>query len=146
MEAIDIQNAVNAVIPDQCRNCGVQCEKARELGMLMAIQVGIEHLAGRLVGEDGQQFDEFLETVIPDDHVDEAKKVIRKNVSSDMDDIDDQIERKKDEIAANARACSGTLNMQAKKDGVTYTAFVCTSARVYNRGDSDHLPVHVRTK
>ena len=145
MEVPDFIEELETVVKDECRNCGVQCELVGELGELLLAKSFAEHVGGHMVGEEGEQFDRFIESVLPEDHVAEAKSGMRKTLGESMEEIDNDIAKKKDQIAANSRSCTGTLNMRARKDGVTYTASVCTSARVNVRGSQRHLPTHIRT-
>ncbi len=139
----EIVRVIDDAIPEQCNNCGVQCELATELGELMIAKRIIGHLGEHLVGEDGQEFDRLIEHIVPEDHAEQTKTMIRKLVGEDMNTIDERITMQRDTIAANARSCSGPLNMRAVKGGVRYTVNVCTSARVYIRDKQQHLPMHV---
>jgi hypothetical protein len=145
MEVFNFLNELDTEVPEKCRNCGVQCELTSELGQMMIAKYAAEHFGGHLVGEEGEQFDRFIESVVPEDHVEEARVGIRKSLGETMEKIDNEIETKREKIAANSRACTGPLNMRARKDGVTYVASLCTSARVNIRGTKQHLWTHIRT-
>lgn len=121
----------------------MQCGIATEIGQLMLAKKTAEHFGGHLVGEDGQEFDRFIENSLPEEMVEKTKVKIRKTVAEDINDIEEKIESYKDQIAANSRSCSGPLNMRAVKNGVSYTATICTSARVHVKGKHQYLPTRI---
>lgn len=141
----DITQELDAVVPEKCRNCAVQCELSAELGKILVTKFLYEDFGEKLVGEDGQEFDRIIESTYPEDMAEEAKSNIRKVTGDSMEMIDRDIEDKRAEINANALSCSGPLKMRASKGGITYTVTVCTSNRVNTRGGQEHLPTHVRT-
>jgi hypothetical protein len=102
-------------------------------------------LGESLVGEDGQEFDQWIEDTIPPEMADEAKTEFRKDVGDTIAEIYERIEAGQQEIAANAMACSGVLRMRATKDHVTYIVNLCTSPRVHVLGREKpmHISLHV---
>lgn len=132
-------------LPDKCMGCAVQCENVAELGKLMANKDMGNMIGESLVGEEGREFDEMLETKLPEKIAAEAKTNLRQLVGDGLEDIDRRITDVKDKITADALACDGVLKMRATKGDVIYTVSVCTSQREYTRDSSapEHLSVHV---
>jgi len=99
-----------------------------------------------LVGDSGERFDDMVEARVPEEDVEEVKQGVRRSVSESLEELDEGIEAIKDDITANAVACSGVLKMRASKAGVTYTVNVCTSSRAYGKDAPTSLPTHIQIR
>lgn len=148
MEFQDVISEINTTLanayPDKCEGCAVQCDMRGELGALLVQKTVYNHMAAEmLIGEGVAQVDELIDAVFPADQADQAKISIRQMTASELDSLDENIQKVQDKIDANARSCSGPLKMRATKGGVTYVTSICTSANVYVRGVRRHLPAHI---
>lgn len=132
-------------LPDRCKGCAVQCENFAELAGLMVHKEMGNMIGESLVGDEGKEFDEMLDSRLPEDIAEEAKVHLRQSVGDGLEDIDQRVTDIKDKISADALACDGVLKMRASKGDVTYTVNVCTSQREYTRDSStpEHMPVHI---
>lgn len=113
-----------------CSGCPQQAEAQHELLMLSLSKRIMLATGSTMVGESGEQFDEFLTLQLPADEVDEAKQNIRKFVGNNLEDID----RRMDEVRSTSQeltaSCDGRLRMRAAKAGVVYTVSICTASSV----------------
>lgn len=148
MEFQDVISEINTTLesayPDKCEGCAVQCDNRGQLGALLVQKAVYNHMATEMfIDEGGAQVDELIDAIFPTDQADQAKPSIRQMTASELDGLDENIQKVQDKIDANARSCSGPLKMRATKDGVAYLTSICTSANVYVRGVRKHLPVHI---
>ncbi len=146
MGMYDIAETIATVVPEKCQQCPVQCGEVRSLGRLLVLKQSMDFAAEGLVGESGAEYDQYVDLTMPSDQAEEMKRFVRQHTGNSLETLDRAIESKEAEIAAYSLSCTGPLNMRAKKDGVTYTAAICTSAKVYTRGGQDHVPVHIKTE
>ncbi len=132
-------------IPDECRGCAVQCENFSKLEGLMVHKEMGNMIGESLMGDEGKEFDEMLESRLPEEVAEGVKTHLRQSIVDGLDDIDQRVSNIKDKISADALACDGVLKMRASKGDVTYTVNVCTSQREYSRDNStpEHMPVHI---
>lgn len=135
----------NPEIPEKCLNCAVQsglCDTFRELNLLkMLFNITGENLTG----ESGEEFDALVDAAMPEELGEEIKTRLRSGLSKELDTVDAEMATVAQELGANALACSGTLNMRASKDDITYTVYACTSARVnlLNAPEPHPIPMNV---
>lgn len=132
-------------LPERCRDCAVQCGNFATLAALMHHKEMGNMIGESLVGDEGKEFDEMLDSHLPVEIAEEAKVHLRQSIGDGLEDIDQRVTGIKDKISADALACDGVLKMRASKGDVTYTVGVCTSQREYTRDSStpEHTPVHI---
>jgi hypothetical protein len=141
----EIVETIEATIPDKCRDCPVQCEAMANLAKLVLHKNAMLEYGDNLMGDGGQALEDVLKSMVPEERVEDMTKDHRQIVVDNIDDIDDQIAAKEEEMAGISRSCSGVLRLRAKKAGVTYLVSLCSSNRVNIRGKADHLPAHIKT-
>lgn len=145
MKEQDIISQLDSVKSEKCRNCAIQCELIHDLADLLLKKATVEYCGEQLVGEDSQKFDQYIESIVPEDYIETVQSETRKTVAHDLDELDNVIRDTKNEIAEITKTCSGPLNMKAEKNGVTYIVNVCTSTEVNAHGEHRHLPAHIKT-
>lgn len=123
-------------IPAGCEACPVQCSIAADLDDIMLVKREEVDLAGQLVGEDGQQFDEMLHEISlgNDEFVELYGGLVRKIASNQLDMVDHAVESLQDKSRMYANSCDKPLKMRAAKSGKVYEVHLCTSALEYYVG------------
>lgn len=133
------------LVPSKCGNCGVQCDLASQM-----LELDSRKEIAALFGQYAltEDFVRDVEERISPEEVENFAAFTRNVVGNSMEEIDEQIEAIQREIDNNAQVCDGTFKMRATKNGVTYTASVCTSSRVYASSEDNkaHIATHVQAK
>ena len=117
-----------------------------------------EHMAGHLVGEDGELIDRALEgsaeemvqvlgldidDEILEDFKSHQKTSLRQDAAKHIDDIDQEIEDIGVTADMVARSCDGPLKMRGNKAHASYLATLCTSAAICLYGEDTAQIVNV---
>lgn len=141
-----IKHEVSEAIPERCRDCGVQCELAVELGHALLMKYFVTHFAEQLVGKSGEEFDALIDSAIPAEEAASIKQFAREMTALNLDEIDTAIDKTTHEMADNGDACVAPLKMRASKEGTTYTVSVCTSSKQYEANGTSYLPAQVQAQ
>ena len=142
----EIKAQVGEAIPPSCIDCPLQCALAKSLGGLILDKHEMSFFAEKLVGEDGQIFDDVVKDYAPAETANEIKSFVRGEAAAGLDAIDEQIASAEALMKSIATECDGVLKMRATKTGTTYTATICTSQGEYPDSDINHTEAHVKTR
>lgn len=147
MEEIhELKLQVDRLIPEKCEGCAVQCELKTEMLKLLVTKEVVLEIGEGLMGEFGEHIDNFIDENMPEEDAGDIKHFIRQGSVDTLDEIYESTSKLEDQISANSRSCVGPLKMRATKNGVTYTASICTSQTQYVRGGKqNHIPTHIKT-
>lgn len=114
--------------------------------MLDIARKAMADLGMQLLDGGDNPFEEIVAMISPDTDAETIATASRLHIGQNLEEIDNQYQEVVAAIASNAAACSGTLDMRAARDDVTYTVYTCTSPGNYalNGTNPDQLPMQVR--
>lgn len=98
-----------------CSGCPQQAEAQHELFMLSCTRAIMLAAGTSMVGESGEQFDEFLASQLPADEVDNAKQNTRKFVGNNLEDIDRRIDEVHSTSQGLTDSCDGYYECERQK-------------------------------
>lgn len=135
------------IIPDKCSDCSLQRGLADQLANLILDKIGITELGVALMGE---AFEEGVDANIPTEYAEEVKRAVRQTATTDLDDLDHDIESLTNIMRENSTICEGTIKMRATDRGKIYTVTMCRllvdlCINTHQGQAINYIPVHINT-